>query len=181
MHLRLSTCIGAEVVDRNAGDVVGIVSSIVLHPDTGKVEGIMVCIPVGMIATEHLFCSYEDIVHWGTKVNIRDRDALGPLSDRLRIAPFHAEGRTILHQRIRTKSGKSLGICRDVQFDTERMRLEWLFPRMWFRWGVALPATDILEVIPQAIIVRDGEIVDRVRVPQTSPFSGEGFPEIVEA
>jgi hypothetical protein len=65
------------------------------------------------------------------------------------------EGRSILGQRIRTENGLTLGMCGDVQFDTQTFTIEWLFPRRWWRWGRPLPASAIVEVRPDAVIVRD--------------------------
>lgn len=177
MHVRLSTCHGAGVIDR-LGEALGMLSGIFVHPDTGKVEGIFVAVPAGMLATEELFCSCEDVVHWGAMVQISSRDALGPIEDRLRLVPILREGRTVLGQRMRTESGKALGVCRDVQFDTEKMRVEWLFPKKFFRYGVALPVTDVVEVRADAVIVREGQRTEMAKA-ATEPLSYEAFPEIV--
>ena len=58
-------------------------------------------------------------------------------------------------QRLQTESGVALGVCRDAQFDTKLFRLEWLFPRLFLRWGVAVPASAIVEVRTDAVMVRD--------------------------
>lgn len=177
MHVRLTTCLGAGVVDRS-GEAVGALSGIFLHPDTGKVEGVFVAVPSGMLATEHPFCTAEDIVHWGAMIQIGSRDALSPVEDRIRLAPLLAEGRTILRQPIRTENGRTLGICKDIQFDTEKMRVEWLFPKKFFRWGIALPISDVVEVRKDAVIVREGSKTEPVQV-EAQPLSYEAFPEIV--
>lgn len=177
MHVRLSTCRGAGVVDRS-GEAVGTLAGIVLHPDTGRVEGIFVTVPAGMVATEKAFCASEDIAHWGAMVQIGSREALSPIEDRIRLVPLLAEGRTILGQPIRTESGRTLGVCNDVQFDTEKMRAEWLFPRKFFRWGIALPMSDVVEVRCDAVIVREGPKTEAVAV-ESPPLSYEAFPEIV--
>lgn len=177
MHVRLSTCRGAGVVDR-AGDAIGALSGILVHPDTGKVEGIFVAVPSGMMATEQPFCAVEDIVHWGAMIQISTCDVLGPVEDRIRLAPLLADGRIVLGQPIRTESGRELGTCKDVQFDTEKMRVEWLFPKKFFRWGVALPITDVVEVRKDAVIVREGPKTETAKV-ETQPLSYEAFPEIV--
>jgi sporulation protein YlmC with PRC-barrel domain len=143
MHVRLSTCLGAAVVDRSSGDALGALSGIFIHPDTGKVEGITVSVPSGMLGSCDVFCGSPDIAHWGAVIQVSGPDALAPLEDRVRFAPILAEKRTVLGQRIRTELGRGLGICRDVQFDTEKMKVEWLFPRTWLRWGIALPLSEV--------------------------------------
>ena len=104
---------------------------------------------------QDLFCGSQDIVRWGTRVYITDLHMLAPVSDRIRLQPLLEDGRQLLGQRIQTVSGVLLGICGDVQFNTESMRVEWLFPRKWFSWNVALPASDIQEVTHTAITVAD--------------------------
>ncbi|OGJ59802.1 hypothetical protein A2881_00855 [Candidatus Peribacteria bacterium RIFCSPHIGHO2_01_FULL_55_13] len=178
MHVRLTTCRGASVVDR-AGELLGTLSGVFLHPDTGKVEGIFVAVPAGLTGTEHPFCAFEDIIHWGAVVQISGRDAFAPLEDRIRLAPVIASGRTVVGQPIRTESGRLLGTCRDVQFDTEKMRVEWLFPRRFFRPGVALPISDVVEIRKDAIIVRDGMKAEAEPAVEKEPVSYEAFPEIV--
>jgi hypothetical protein len=70
-----------------------------------------------------------------------------------------ASGRTILGQPIVTEGGSRLGRCCDVQFDTHFFQLEWLFPCRMLRWGVPIPARQILEVTPVAVVVRDLPVV----------------------
>lgn len=177
MHVRLSTCCGASVVDRG-GELLGTLTGAFLHPDTGKVEGIFVATPSGMMGNETPFCASEDIVHWGAVVQIHGRDSLAPIEDRIRLVPILESGRTVIRQPIRTESGKSIGVCRDVQLDTEKMRVEWLFPKKFLGWGVALPVTDIIEVRKDAIIVRDGMRAEAEPAVEV-PVSYEAFPEIV--
>ncbi|TSC60802.1 MAG: hypothetical protein Greene041662_34 [Candidatus Peregrinibacteria bacterium Greene0416_62] len=177
MHVRLSTCLGAGVSDRS-GEAIGVLSGIVAHPDTGKVEGIFVGVPAGILATANPFCAAADIAHWGVTIQLSSRDALSPIEDRIRLAPLLVEGRTILGQTIRTENGRILGRCKDIQFDTEKMRIEWLFPKKFFRWGIALPASDIIEVRRDAVIVREGLKSETVAA-EKQPVSYEAFPEIV--
>jgi sporulation protein YlmC with PRC-barrel domain len=177
MHVRLSTCLGAGVIDRG-GEFIGVLSGVFLHPDTGKIDGVFVAVPAGIFATVQLFCAAEDIAHWGAMVQIGSRDALAPIEDRIRLAPLLREGRTVIGQMIRTESGRTIGVCRDIQFDTGKMCIEWLFPKRFFRWGIALPIADVIEVRRDAIIVRECLKTEAPSV-ETQPLSYEAFPEIV--
>ena len=154
MHIRFSTCIGLPVVEEGSEHFLGMVSGILINPDSGKVEGFFVRVS-HFFQSEDLFCSALDVLRWGARVHVSDAEVIAPAGDRVRLQPLLSDRRTILGQRIVTESGKRLGICKDVQFDTERMRLEWLFPRRFFRWGLALPVSEIVEVTQDAIIVRD--------------------------
>lgn len=154
MHLRFSSAIGIPVVEEGAEEAVSFVAGILLHPDTGKVEG-FITRQRRWMPEEDLFLSSQDILHWGLVVRIRSIDVLSPLEDRIRLAALMEDGRTILDMPVVTDRGVRLGACRDVQFDTVHFQLEWLFPKTWFRWGVPVPASAIVEVRPDAVVVRD--------------------------
>ncbi len=154
MHVRFSICLGTPIVAENAEERAGTLSGVLLHPDLGTVEGFFVQVP-GMFRAEHLFLSAMDIVHWGSRIRIRDEDVLSPLEDRVRLSSLYHEGRTILGQKILTESNVALGTCRDLQFETKTFRLEWIFPKKWLRWGAGIPVTAIIEVRKEAVIVRD--------------------------
>lgn len=152
MHVRYSMCAGMPVMDDRSDDVVATVSGVFIHPDLGKLEGVFVR---GAAGEE--FLSVQDIVHWGKAIVVRDPDALAPLDERVRLSQLWQEGRTILGQRIVTESGRIMGRCVDVQFETDTFRLEWIFPRQWLRWKRPMPASAIVEVRPEAVCVRDAE------------------------
>jgi sporulation protein YlmC with PRC-barrel domain len=125
-----------------------------IHPDIGTVEGFFVRSST-FLGGEELFLASQDISHWGTRIRLRHADTLAPVEERVRLRTLLEEGRTVLGQRIITESGRVLGTCRDVQFETKSFRVEWLFSKRFFRWGTPLPITSVIEVRKDAIIVRD--------------------------
>ncbi|MDA0376636.1 MAG: PRC-barrel domain-containing protein [bacterium] len=161
MHIRFNTCRGTPVLEEGGDSVLGVISSILIDPDTGKIEGFMVHAQ-GFMGTEDLFCSSADILRWGTRVYVRDASVLAPPEDRIRLQSLLQDPRTVLGQKIRTESGVRLGRCKDIQFNTDVMHIEWLFPKKLFRWAVALPVADIIEVTPSAIII--GDLVKKERI-----------------
>lgn len=149
-------------MEEGGDHVLGAVSGILIEPDTGKIEGFFVHVE-GVLGGETLFCSTMDIVRWGTRIYMNSQDSLALAEDRIRLQTLLQDPRTVLGQRIKTESGTRLGKCKDVQFNTDSMHIEWIFPRRWFRWGIALPVSDILEIKPEAIIVKDplkGEAIE---------------------
>lgn len=154
MQVRLTTALGMSVREEETGEEVGTLSGILVHPDTGKIEGFFVAIQ-GFMQHEQLFLSVLDIRFWGLYVRILDRDALSDLEDRVRLQPLLEDPRTVLGQRMRTESGVQLGRCADVQFDTQFFQVEWLFPRRLWRWKSPVPISEVLEVRPDAIVIRD--------------------------
>jgi sporulation protein YlmC with PRC-barrel domain len=104
---------------------------------------------------EQVFLASIDILRFSTRVYVRDRDMLSPAEDRVRLQPLLEDGRTVLGQKIQTESGITIGTCKDVQFDTSHFLVEWIFPKKLWKWGVAIPVSEILEVRKEAIIVRN--------------------------
>lgn len=155
MRVRLSTVIGLPVVDDAEGRL-GAITGIFLNPDTGAVEGFFVGIS-GFFSFETLFLPVSAIEHWGARVRVRDREALSPIGELVRLARLQEEGRPVLGQPIITDTGRRLGRCRDVQFDTRSFRMEWLFPKTFLQWKRPLPLRSIIEVRPDAVVVREEE------------------------
>lgn len=164
MHVRLSTCLGMLIRAEDTEEVIGTVSDILLHPDRGTVEGFFVQ-KRGLFSAPPLFLSTFDIAHFGRTILIRDHDRVAAPMDFLRVQPLLVDSRTILGQPIRTESGIALGRCRDVQFETGSMRLEWLFPRKWFKWRDPIAAREIVEISPEAVIVRDPPAMVKESIP----------------
>lgn len=154
MHVRVSTCLGMPIRAEDTEEVIGTVRGILLHPDHGTVEGFFVRVP-GLFSSSSLFLSAFDIAHFGRTIIVRDHDRVAPASDFIRVQPLLSDPRTILGQRIRTESGLFLGHCRDIQLETGSMRFTWLFLKRWFRWRDPIAVSEIVEVRPEAVIVRD--------------------------
>ncbi len=178
MHIRFNHCIGYPIVEEGGDQVLGTISGVLIEPDTGKIEGFFVH-TAGLLGNETLLCSTIDIVRWGTRVYVNSRESLAPPEDRIRLQTLLNDPRTVLGQRIQTESGTRLGRCKDVQFNTSSMHIEWIFPRKWFRWGVALPVSDIIEIRPDTIVVRDLFAKDAVQVEEE--LSAPAIPEATVA
>lgn len=155
MHVRLSTSLGTPVVAEDGEEQIGSLAGAVVHPDLGTIEGFYVGRPGFLGRGEELFLPAMDVLHWGHRIRVRSEDALVPLEDIVRLHALAGEGRTVIGQQIVTESGVSLGTCRDIQFETKTFRLEWIFPKKWLRFRTEIPASSIIEVRPDAIVVRD--------------------------
>ncbi|MFH0770664.1 MAG: PRC-barrel domain-containing protein [Candidatus Peregrinibacteria bacterium] len=171
MHVRFSTCRSLPVVEECSDEIVARIAGIVLQGDSGRVEGFFVRVPT-FIGSHVLFCASMDIRRFSTVVTIRDREVLSNIEDHLRIHALLDEKRPVLGQRIVTESGKRLGRCRDVQFDTETMQVSWIFPRRFFRFGIAIPVSAIVRVTQEAVIV-----LDRPRTEEEQ--SAAAFPVVI--
>lgn len=151
MQIRLSQALGIPVVEEGTTEALGRIDWPVLNPDTGKVEGFWIKGFLGGPA----FLLSQDILRWGMRVAVRDMDSLCDPRDIVRLDSLLASNRPIIGQTIKTEGGAVLGRCKDVQFDTTHFQLSWIFPRRFFRWGISIAANQIVEVTPEAIMVRD--------------------------
>lgn len=154
MHIRFTHCKGLPVVEEHSQEPLAYVSGVLVHPDMGKVEGFFVQVR-HFLHSETLFLAVADIAHWGRMIVIRDRDALAPLEEHVRLDALLREGRTVLGQDVRNEEGATFGVCRDIQFETKTFRMEWIFTRALFRRGRSFPVASIIEVQTDAVIVRD--------------------------
>lgn len=161
MHVRFTTCVGMAVTDIRQEEDIGAIRSILIHPDTGAIAGFFVDVSGGFWQEPLLLLS-ADIVHFGTRVRIRDASVLSPPHELVRLQPLLDDRRTVLYQRVVTESGRVIGMCRDVQFETETFCMEWLFPRRWLRWQPAIPRSAIVKVRPDAIVIRDPATPEKV-------------------
>jgi hypothetical protein len=142
------------VVDDTAQEFVGMLRSPLVNPDTGAIEGFFVDAIGG--ESSDAFLLAQDIVAWGTRIHVRDGDRVAPVSDFIRLQSLLGDSRPVLGQSIRVvKTRRLLGTCVDLQLDTRKFAIEWLFPRRWFFMRDPIPVSEILEVTPDAIWVRD--------------------------
>ncbi len=154
MHVRFSTALGLPVCEEGSHIPLGHIAHMVIHPDTGKVEGFFVG-RGGFLSGGMLYLSTMDILRWSLRIVVSSADVLCDPGDVVRLEPLFSFPRPILGQKIVTLGGKSLGTCRDAQFDTTHFLLEWIFPKTFWRWGVPIPASHIAEVRQDAIVIRD--------------------------
>ncbi len=154
MHLRSSQSRGIHIVDDGTQQTVGLLTRPLIDPDTGRVLGFFV-FSTQMGASE-LFLQSADIVAWGTRVHIRSEDCLSPPDELIRMKKALEDPRPVIGQPIRIMTTKRyIGLCGDIQFSTRHFMTEWIFPRRFFFARQPLPMTDVIEITPEAIWIRD--------------------------
>ncbi len=166
MHVRLSEVIGAAVVDDHSHSVVATLDLPLIEPDTGRILGFFVHGRFLGSSAERFLVSH-DILSWGTSIHVRSSEVLSPPEDLIRLQSKFADQRRFLGQSISIEgSGKVLGSCADVQFDTRHLVIEWIFPKKFLWYRQPIPSSDILEVTQKAIIVRHPLRIVREKVPR---------------
>ena len=154
MQTRISTCIGAIVVEESSESVLGMLADVLIHPDTGRIEGFYIQVSGGF-GSSLLFCRAIDVVRFGTRIYVRSAEVLCDPHEIVRLQPLLEDRRSVLGQPIRTESGQKVGCCKDIQFDTDSMKMGWIFPKRFFRWRRGIAVSDIVEIRSNGIIVRD--------------------------
>lgn len=177
MQLRYSTCLGREIIEDTTGEVVGFVSGALVHPDKGDILGFYVKKP-GFGGSDGWYLSGLDMVRIGTQVHIQNAEAIGDPSEIVRLQTILEDPRRFLGQKIRTEAGRLVGRCADLQFDADTLHITWLFPRRWWRWKMAVPIQEVVEVTQRAIVIRDEEATLREPIEEAEPvFPAPAVPK----
>ncbi|MBT7930007.1 hypothetical protein HN682_08865, partial [Candidatus Peregrinibacteria bacterium] len=74
MQTRFSTCRGMEVVEETNGKLVGLISNMLIDPDSGKILGFYIFVNSGFFFGGEKFVSSIDVLNIGTRFIIRDVD-----------------------------------------------------------------------------------------------------------
>ncbi|MFH1012268.1 MAG: PRC-barrel domain-containing protein [Candidatus Peregrinibacteria bacterium] len=157
MIKRYRDIVGTPVLHFENGSLLGVIKDVIIHPDTGKLEGLWVK------PARHLF-SYgvvqsQDIVEWKKNCYLKNEGAIAEAGDLIKIAEILSDGRQILNNRVRTEEGASLGKVVDVDFDTKQSYLRQLYVEKRFLFlgydRRILSYDTIVKVLPEAIIVKD--------------------------
>lgn len=171
---------GLPVSSEDTEEIQGFISDILIHPDTGAIEGFFVSRYSLLYGLEEFFLSSHDVRSIGTMLRIASADMLGDPRDVLRVSHLLDDSRTVLGQKILTEEKRtSIGRLADVQFDTRHMRLEWLFPKKWWISRTPIQAREIVRIEPAAIIVKEPLIGVKEKEPLQEASSDVVLPEIV--
>jgi uncharacterized protein YrrD len=156
MHVRFSMIRGLPVISEDDEETQGFLGDVLIHPDTGALEGFFVYRYSLLGGMQELFLSSHDIHSVGTVVRISSADMMGDPQDVLRLGILLEDPRTVMGQKILTeKEGTYLGRLSDIQFDTRRMHMEWMFPKKWWLTCTPIPVGEIVRIEPHAIIVKE--------------------------
>ncbi len=146
---------GMSVIDDETQENVAMLTHPLIDPDSGRILGFFVQGFSG-IATGVFFLSTLDVVSIGTKVHVRSADKLSPPEEIVRLQKNLQDPRSFLGQHIRIRSsGRTIGRCSDVQFDTGRFVVEWMFPKRLFFSVRPIAVSEIIEVTEEAIWIQD--------------------------
>ena len=159
MIRQYSKIIGTHVLSFAEGDRLATVEDIIVHPDTGKVEGFWVK-PL-TLPLSHAVLPWEGVVAWKRNLYVKDDQAFAEPEEVIRIADILVRKTYFVGNRVKTESGKALGKVFDLDFDDRKMFLRYLFvgkSALFVRSATRfVPYDSILQVLPDVIVVKDEE------------------------
>jgi len=159
MIRQLSHIIGTPILSHDEGHPLGQVEDIIIHPDTGRVEGLWV--KPFTLPMRHAVLPSEGIVAWKKNLYVKDEGAFADPEEIIRISEILARKIRFVGNRVKSESGKRFGRVFDVDFDDRKMYLRYLFVQktfLFFGWSSRYFHYDsIVQVTPEWIVVRDEE------------------------
>lgn len=154
MEKLYSDIVGAPVVEDNVLRPITTVKDLVVDPESGKLEAFVVDI------NKNLVISPIDVLFFGNRIQIHARDAVIHGSEILRVAEIQKKGIRIFGNKVVTEDGFKLGKVVDFSMDMHQYTLKKLFVSKdilgMVRYdGRIIPAKNIVEVLPNKIIVKN--------------------------
>lgn len=162
MKKLFSQLVGRPILCQEAGGPVARVFDLIFDPDTGVMVAVSVHPRVREVVAAH------DIKAWSPSIVIRDYDSITAPEDVVKVQQALRRRGPLFRSRVVTRSGKDLGRVVDYLVDLDADRLLKIMVAKLFL-GIFVfnerifPASDIVEMRPDRIIVRDDS--ETVRVP----------------
>ena len=150
--------LGASVLEFDSGDLLALVTGIIVHPDTGVVEAFWVK-PLGSSLSRAVLRS-ADILEFKKHLYVRSAQVLAEAEEVIRVSEILNEGRFFLENTVQNEAGDSYGHCVNLSFDTDSFMLQQLYCKKTFLKLLTLDERifsyeAIIEVFPKMIVVRD--------------------------
>jgi len=159
MIRQYSKIIGTHVLSHAEGDRLATVEDLIIHPDTGKVEGFWVK-PM-TLPLSHAVLPWEGVVAWKRNLYVKNDQSFAEPEEVIRIADILLKKTYFVGNKVKTESGMPLGKVFDLDFDDRKMFLRYLFVRKslsLFRPTIRfIPYDSIIQVLPEVIVVKDEE------------------------
>ena len=150
--------IGTKVLEFDSGDLLGMVSGIVIDPDSGMVEAFWV--RPATIPVRSAILRTSDILELKKNLYIKSDQVLAQAEDVIRVNEIIEDGRKFLGSLVQNEGGDSYGRCDDLSFDTETYALKQIHSRKSFLGLITLDERlfsyeNIIKVLPGQILISD--------------------------
>ena len=150
--------VGAKVLEYSSGQLLAMISGIVVDPDTGMVEAFWVK-PL-TLPYKNAILKTSDIVEFKKHLYVKGDRVLAQAEDLIRISEILEDGRVFLGAGVQSEGGNSYGKCINLTFDTQTYALKQIYSRKSILGLITLDErifsyNDIIKVLPESIIVND--------------------------
>lgn len=158
MNKYFSEIIGTPVLGQSDGQPLALISDIIIHPDTGKIEAFWVkplTIPIANAVIKS-----DSILEWKKNVYIKDDREITEVDDIIRISEIIARNTFFVGNQVQNESNEYIGYAYDLAFDTDKLYLNNIYTQksflFFFKYNQrAFSFDSILKVIPEYILVKD--------------------------
>jgi len=150
--------IGARVLEFDSGNLLAMVSGIIVDPDSGMVEAFWVkplTLPI-----RNAILKTSDILEFKKNLYIRSDKVLAEAEDVIRIHEILEDGRVFLGNNVRGEDGASYGRCINLSFDVQTYAIKQIYSKRTFLGLIPLDErifsyNHIIRVLPEMILVSD--------------------------
>lgn len=150
--------VGAKVLEHSTGQLLALVSGIIVDPDTGMVEAFWVR-PL-TLPHKNAVLKTSDILEFKKHLYVKGDRVLAQAEDLIRISEILRDGRVFLGASVQNEAGASYGQCVNLTFDSQTYALKQIYTRKSIFGLITTDErifsyNDIVKVLPEAIIVND--------------------------
>lgn len=154
----IRSLIGGKVLEHRSGQILALISGIIIDPDTGMVEAFWVK-PL-TLPFKNAILKSSDILEFKMHLYVKHDSVLAQAEDLIRISEILEDGRSFLGAPVRSESGVSYGKCVNLTFDTGTYALKQIYTRRSILGLIRLDErifsyNNIVKVLPDGIIVND--------------------------
>jgi sporulation protein YlmC with PRC-barrel domain len=151
---------GLPVFPFHGHEPIAFVQDVIINPDTGKLEALWVRPMLLPIAFGIL--DFNDIVEWKRNLYVRSENVIAEPGEIIRINAILDRNISFMKNNVVSESGEALGKVVNLDFDSRDGILRHLYVQkgfLGFSWERRVfDFASILEVTPEAIIVKDLEL-----------------------
>jgi len=152
--------IGAPVVSSEDGELLAVIRDVIIHPDTGRIEGFWVkslTLPI-----RNAVILSDSILEWKKNVYIKDDREIAEAEDIIKISELFSRNTFFIGNSVISESGLRLGKVYDLDFDTNKMYLRNIYSEKsvlgFFKYSPRVFSYDsIIQVLPEYILEKDTE------------------------
>ncbi len=162
-------------MDQDDGSVLALLQDIIIHPDTGRIEGFWVK-PLTVPLANGVIHS-DSILEWKKNIYIKGDNEISEADEIIKIAEILERKCLFMGAMIKNEEGEVLGRVEDLDFDTKKLRLNNLYTQknfIGFRFNKrAFSYKSVVEVLPEHIVVKDVEekkIEEGIALPKDQPL-----------